>query len=188
MGRTAITRRALLAGAGAAAATGARAAWVPGTVGDAALPTVLRALSSVDQGTGAKVLSILVSPGCDHSEAMFEAAQGRGDAVRVRWVPFTGGPGGSPEALARVIGDGSLDALRAFLRGVPGARPGAVAWAAALAQDRMVERAVARMLWAATGRPMAAPTTVYAVPGGSVRVVRGSLPREGFDAVVEAAA
>ncbi len=184
-----IDRRALLGVALAFAAAPARAATPIGLPGDAGLPGLLDQLAVVDVGDAGKLVRVLVSPRCAHSDEMLGASHALRDKARFRFVPFTGTGTASRDALARLIEDGTPDGLARFLAGDgSGPAPSPLSWQIARRQDEMADTAVSRLLWASTGRPMAAPTIVCAMPGGGVRVVRGAPTLASLSDLVDAAA
>ena len=159
-----------------------------GAIGEEGLLDDMAKLVAIEEGTG-PFFHILVSPGCDHSNAMLDAASRASAKVRVRWIPFSNGMPSGTKTLANLMASGTRESLRRAL--IDGALPGTPSetmMRIASAQDDYVQKIVARKTWNATGRPLAAPTMIFKTHDGSVRVLRGSLPEGLFRELVDLAA
>lgn len=184
-------RRAFLAGSLAAVLAPGAAKASPGVPAPILLWEAVSSLDAVRDGGGdarRDRIAVLVSPGCDYASLMWRESRALAAGAGLKWIPVAGRPDAEDEVsvLASVLEGGEPRHVRSMLLGDELPASGPVGLALATRQAQAYDLRIGRLLWEATGRAPAMPTTVYLARGGRVRVARGAIDAALFAEIASA--
>jgi len=158
----------------AAAAVPSPAFAEPGVAASPQLLSAFRSVRGIEEGRGPATLHILFAPWCHVSPQMYRDSRPYLSALRLRWIPFSGGQPEGKDGTERLLRDGTPSGVpQSFVPIQPLAvRPPTPL---ADAQDAAVAGLIEPQVLRDSGMGLVTPTLAYGFGEGRVRLVRGGL-------------
>lgn len=138
---------------------------------------VLDGAAALVEGKGAGVVNIMFTPWCSAVPEMFAGTRAVLEAVRIRWIPYSGGMPEGKEATEILLRNPDPSLIPASFVAMHRADT-RQATPLCDKQDAYVARAIEPIIVRDAGGSMKIPTLVYRIGGDRVRLVGGTITKD----------